>query len=80
VVTYPHSTIRGQTYSQDSPYSLSGVAVQGAAARRIPLATWLFANVEGKLTAAWARVPIANGRATTPNVAFHALAGVGVQF
>ena len=44
------------------------------------LANWLFVSVEGKITAAWARVPVAEGHATVPNVAFHGIAGVGVSF
>jgi len=44
------------------------------------LTRWLFASVEGKLTASWIRVPIADGRATVPNVAVHVLAGIGATF
>ena len=80
VIPHTNSQVRGLGRSIDAPYTLAGVAFQGAANRRFDLANWLFVTAEGKITAAWARVPVAEGRATTPNVAFHALAGVGVQF
>ena len=80
VLTYPHSTIRGKTWPHDSGYDLSGATIQGAAARRFDLGKRIFASVEGKLTASWARVPVVDGNATVPNSAFHVLAGLGVQF
>ena len=80
VVTYPHSEVRGKIYSQDSPYRLSGAGFQGAATRRFDLSQHFFVNGETKLTAAWARVPIVDGHAKVPNVAFHLLAGAGWEF
>ena len=62
------------------PDYLSGVTLQGAASRRFVLTSRIFATAEGKLTTAWARVPIVDGNATVPNIAFHVLAGLGVQF
>ena len=80
VLAYPHSTIRGHRWPTDAGYYLSGVTIQGAAGRRFDLSTRIFASVEGKLTASWARVPVVDGHATVPNGAFHVLAGLGVQF
>ncbi len=80
VVAHSHSTIRGRHRPISAPTTLAGATAQGAAGRRLNLTRWLFASVEGKLTASWARVPIADGRATVPNIAFHALAGLGVEF
>jgi hypothetical protein len=80
VVTYPHSDIRGRIYSQDSPYRLSGATVQGAAGRRFALTPSFFVGGEAKLTASWARVPVVDGHARAPNVAFHLLAGGGWEF
>jgi hypothetical protein len=79
VVTYPHSVVRGQEWPQDSGYRLSGVTVQGAAARRFEFGRHFFLSVEGKVTASWARIPVVSGHATTPDAAFHALGGVGIQ-
>ena len=80
VVSYPHSDIRGRVYSQDSPYHLSGVTIQGAAARRFDLTGHFFVSGEAKLTASWARVPVVDGHARVPNAAFHVLAGAGWEF
>jgi hypothetical protein len=81
VLTFPHSTVRGQTYPQDTTqYQMSGAAVQGAAGRRFDLSRHVFLSVEGKLTAALARVPIVDGHASVPNLAVHVLGGAGVQF
>ena len=80
VVTFPHSTIRGRTFPDDAGYSLSGVTIQSAASRRFVLTKRIFASVEGKTTASWARVPVVDGHATVPNIAFHVLLGMGVQF
>jgi hypothetical protein len=81
VVTFPHSTIRGLTYPQDTTqYHLSGVTVQGAVGHQFHFSRHVFASVEAKLTASWARVPIVDGNAHVPNAAFHVLAGLGGQF
>jgi hypothetical protein len=80
VIAHSNSLIRGRDRSIDEPYTLSGVGVQAAAGRRLDLTPWFFASAEGKVTAAWARVPISGGKATAPNVAFHGLLGIGAQF
>lgn len=80
VVTSPHSTIRGRTFPDNAGYYLSGVTIQGAASRRFDLTERIFVSAEAKLTTSWARVPVVDGNATVPNRAFHALAGLGVQF
>ena len=71
VLAYPHSTIRGRTWPHDAGYDLSGGTIQGAVARRFDMGKRIFASVEGKLTASWARVPVVDGNATVPNSAFH---------
>jgi len=80
VLGYPHSTIRDQTWPTDAGYYLSGVTIQGAAARRFNLVKHVFVSVEGKLTASWAQVPVLNGHATVPNAAAHVLFGLGGEF
>jgi hypothetical protein len=56
------------------------VSAQAAVGRRLHFTPWLYASLEGKVTASWARVPIADGHARAPNIAFHGLAGLGTQF
>lgn len=77
VVTFPHSTIRGQTL--DPTVDVSGVTGQVALNRRFVITRHVFAVVEGKLTRSWATVPVVRGTADVPNVAFHALAGLGIE-
>jgi hypothetical protein len=80
VISYTHSEVRGLHYSQDSPYHLSGVTIQGSAARRVNLTGHFFISGEAKLTASWARVPVVDGHAKVPNAALHLLAGAGLEF
>jgi len=83
VITHPESLVRGKQYRGGGfaeGFSLSGVCGQVAAEKRIPLWDELFLSLEGKFTAAWAKVPIEDGEATVPNYAFHALAGLGYSF
>jgi hypothetical protein len=80
VIPHTNSIVRGRERPITAPYTLAGVAVQGAAARRFNFTPWLFGSIEGKVTGAWARVPVEGGNATVPNVAFHGLLGIGAQF
>lgn len=83
VITHPESTVRGRTFSGDGfaeGFYLSGVCGQLSLEKRLRLWGGLFLSLEGKFTAAWAQVPIADGEATVPNYALHALAGLGYAF
>lgn len=84
VIAHPETTIRGRTHPQRGGlfggYHLTGPAAQLALGARIPIVRGLFASAEGKFTAARARVPVEGGHATAPNVALHALVGLGYAF
>ena len=80
VIPHSNSLIRGKERPITAPYTLAGVAGQAAVGRSLNFTNWLFGSVEGKVTFAWARVPVAEGHATVPNVAFHVLAGIGGKF
>jgi hypothetical protein len=80
VIPHSNSIVRGQERHINAPYTFAGVAGQVAAGKQLSFTSWLFGSLEGKVTAAWAKVPVADGDATVPNVAFHALAGIGVRF
>lgn len=82
VIARPESRVRGRELNGDRGlfglgYDLAGpvVALTGGARRRLG-ASW-FAGVEAKLTAAYARVPVAGGWSSAPNVAAHALVTLG---
>lgn len=85
VVAHPETIVRGRARGEGgglfgAGYFVAGAAAQLAAVRRFHITDALFAAAEGKVTGAWARVPIAGGHAVAPNVAGHALLGIGVAF
>ncbi len=82
VLAHPESTVRGRTYegagTLGGGYHLAGPTVVVGAERRFFPAGGLFLSLQGLATASWVTVPIAGGSATVPDVAFHALGGIGV--
>ncbi|MGE5189763.1 MAG: hypothetical protein ACM3NF_06870 [Gemmatimonadota bacterium] len=83
VVAHPENTVRGKELPGDGGllgrgYDLSGPTVQAALEKRIRARGDFFLPVEGKATASFARVPVADGTADVPYAALHALAGVGI--
>ena len=85
VITHPETTVRGKTHPTNQGifnggYYVSGVTTQIAVGKRLPLWYKLFATLEGKLTASFARVPIADGSADVPNIALHGLFGLGAEW
>ncbi len=83
VVTHPENTIRGKALPEDGGllgwgYYLSGPTVQAAVEKRFRVRGDLFLPVEGKATASFARVPVADGSADVPYAALHGLAGLGI--
>lgn len=86
VIAHPESIIRGQTFSEsggtfnDSGYYLAGPTVMGSIGRRFYISKHIFTELEGKLTASYAWVKVANGNAQAPNVALHADFGIGYDF
>lgn len=85
VVTHPESTIRGLTHNQSGGllgqgYYISGPTVQGAIGKRFDLGRKFFAVIEGKTTASYVRIPVADGNAELFNLAFHAGIGLGFDF
>ncbi|PWB64998.1 MAG: hypothetical protein C3F14_06030, partial [Deltaproteobacteria bacterium] len=76
VVTHPETTVRGKRFPEDGGifnwgYFLSGPTVQASAGKRIRIREDFFAPAEGKLSASFARIPIADGDADVTNVAVH---------
>jgi len=83
VITHPESVVRNRKFTGEGfaeGFHLSGVCAQTAVEKRLALGSRFFLSLEGKLTAAWARVPVADGEATVPNYAVHGIAGVGLTF
>lgn len=85
VITHPENTVRNLPLPQDGGlfdrgYYLSGAAVQFAVGKEIPISGRLFGVLEGKVTAAYAKVKVVDGHANVSNVALHGLFGVGYKF
>ena len=85
VVTHPETLVRGEQYPMDQGFFgtglfLSGLTAQAAIGKRLYLWKGLFLALEGKLTAAYAIIPVADGLATVPNLAVHGLFGLGYTY
>jgi len=85
VITHPESTIRGKVFPENrglwnKGYYLSGPTVEAALARRFYVAEHWLVLAEGRATASYVRLPVANGHANVTNAALHLLAGVGYKF
>jgi hypothetical protein len=86
IIAHPSNTIRGIAFEGmeggilNGRYYFVGAGLQLAVGKRIPIWGKMTLNLEGKVTAAYANLPIANGIGTTPNYAFHGLAGLGYRF
>ncbi len=83
VVAHPENTIRGKALPEDGGllgwgYHLSGPTVQAAVEKRFRARGDLFLPIEGKATASFARVPVAEGSADVPYAALHGMAGLGM--
>jgi hypothetical protein len=75
VISHTESEIRGLGFV--SNYEISGFVGQAAFGRRFYVSRIFYFTLEGKFTLATASVSIAQGKAHTPNVAIHGIAGIG---
>lgn len=84
VLAHPESVVRGRPLVEQAGvlrrgYYVTGPALQLAGIRDAGGRGRLRVRVEVKLTGAYARVPVAGGRAIAPNVALHGLVGIGYR-
>jgi hypothetical protein len=85
VAAHAESRVRNLSYSGEggpfyTGYRVTGPAFISGVGKHIPLSSRFFISTEVQLTAAWARVPVAQGNAAAPNVALHGLVGTGYRF
>jgi hypothetical protein len=85
VIAHPEGVVRGRPIASartvlGGGYHVAGFTAQVAVGRRIELARHLVLSPEAKATASLARMSTADGRLAVPNVALHALAGLGYTF
>lgn len=83
VLAHPESVVRGLKLEEDgglfgTGQHLSGIGLDATLEKRFPLAGKLYFALDGKVTAAWAVLPVAEGEASVPSVSAHALAGLGL--
>jgi hypothetical protein len=81
VVAHPESTVRGKTLPQNGGpfglgFHLAGAVLSGGVEGRVPLGDRLRLAIGGRITGAYAIVPVVNGSARVPNVAIHGTAGL----
>jgi hypothetical protein len=87
VVAHPEGRVAGRDLggaptALGGGYHVAGLTTQLAVGRRYALRpgrTQLMATPEAKVTASWARVSVDSVTLTVPNVALHALGGLGVR-
>ena len=82
VIAHPEGEIRGRAVGPvrsflGGGYHISGITTQLSVGHRLALSDQVFAAPEAKMTASYARIRLADGWAAVPNVAVHALAGLG---
>jgi hypothetical protein len=82
VISHPESTVRDQRLGENGGimglgYYLSGGTVTAALQKRIRLIGGLYIAGAGMVSASYAVLPVVDGHALVPNVALHALVGVG---
>ncbi len=84
VIAHPENVVRGEPLPTGGffglDFYLSGVTAQIAAERCFFIVSGFFAAPEIKLTASWARVPVARGYADVPCLALHLLVGLGYDW
>jgi hypothetical protein len=83
VITYPINRVRGQKLQSGrgflGGYFVSGGSLLVSATRRFPLTAGIFLSLDGRVSASYVRVPVANGHASVPNLALHLHGGLGFQ-
>jgi len=83
ILAHPESTVHGQSFSEtggtlnNNGYYLAGPVIMGSLGKRFYVGKHFFVGLEGKITAAYANVKIANGSADAPDVALHGTVSVG---
>jgi len=85
VIAHPENIVRGKPLNQNKGilnkgYYIAGPTAQLAIGKRFSLFNNLVFMLAGKLTGAYARVPVKDGHANVTNVAVHCLVGLSYEF
>ncbi len=84
VIAHPESTVRNKVFDQkggffNDGYFLSGAALQVAIQYPLIKIRHFYLPLEAKVSMGYARIPITNGHANVPALAFHLLLGSGFK-
>jgi hypothetical protein len=81
VLGHPDSVVRGESAPRggilDTGYELTGPVFLVGAGKRFPLSSRFTLVADAQVSAGWATVTVAAGRASTSNVALHLMLGIG---
>ncbi len=82
VITHPESTVRGKRFPEEGGlfnrgYFLSGPTVQASAGKQLRTGEDFFVPAEGKFSASFARIPVADGNADVTSFSLHGIVGLG---
>lgn len=82
VITHPETTIRGKRFPEEGGilnrgYYVSGPTVQAAVGKQFRIREDFFVPAEGKASASFARIPVADGNADVTNLSVHGILGLG---
>ncbi len=85
VISHPESAVRDQRFGENGGilglgYYLSGATVTASVQKRVHLIAGLYVAGAAMISASYAVLPIVDGHALVPNVAVHALIGIGYRF
>lgn len=83
IMTHPETKVNGKQWEDKGGvkgFYVSGLSAQAAVEKRWYVTDNVFLSLEGKLTAGYAIVPVAEGSASVPNVALHGIGSVGYRF
>ncbi|GAB3539218.1 hypothetical protein GCM10027443_35470 [Pontibacter brevis] len=84
VITHPESTVRNKPFPEsrgilNKGYYVSGPTLEAAVSKRLYFAARWFAFCEGRASASYVQVPVADGHARVTNAAVHLLFGAGMR-
>ncbi len=79
ILAHPEGSVRGQPVNPENEYHWTGPALQVGAEKRLAFRERWVLGIEGKISAARAVIPIPGGDVDAPNVAVHALVGLGYR-
>jgi hypothetical protein len=85
VAAHPENSVRGLTLDEkkglfNDGYYITGPVIQYGIFREIPFGNYFYLIGEARISAAYAQVPVVNGKAHAPVVAIHLQFGPGFKY